>query len=119
MQKTSQNNTIFFYEPCKESLLGLPQELQHSKSASGKSIEMLYDDIKKEYLHSNYEINETLLVLFFDALLLSKRKHDVLGKIFSPRIFVEQIKPRITPEFKEKIKKENLEKELLVSGKTF
>lgn len=112
MQKTSQNNTIFFYEPCKESLLGLPQELQHSKSASGKSIEMLYDDIKKEYLHSNYEINETLLVLFFDALLLSKRKHDVLGKIFSPRIFVKQIKPRITPEFKEKIKKENLEKEL-------
>ena len=44
--------------------------------------------------------------------ILSKRKNDVLGKIFSPRIFVEQIKPRITPEFKEKIKKENLEKEL-------
>ena len=101
---------VYLYAPLQERLFDLPTE--YAISSTGNTIEMLLDQLTEKYLVSDYGLDFSIILLFFNELTLSDNGQDALGDSFSLKIIVSELKLDFK-HFYLKLLSDNIEHNLL------
>lgn len=88
---------IYLYKPLSGISTKFPSE--YTISSTGESIEMLAGKLSNAYLTSNYDLDFSILVLFFNELASSAKGRDVLGDSFSFKTIVSKLKVDFSKEY--------------------
>lgn len=94
---------IYLYKPLSGGSTKFPSE--YTISSTGASIKMLAEKLNSDYLTSNYDLDFSILVLFFNELASSAKGRDVLGDSFSFEKIVSELKIDISKEYLEQLDK--------------
>lgn len=88
---------IYLYKPLSGGSTKFPSE--YTISSTGASIKMLAEKLNSDYLTSNYDLDFSILVLFFNELASSAKGRDVLGESFSFKTIVSKLKVDFSKEY--------------------
>ena len=104
------------YQPLSSNVLNIPSDYKLvSDASSGITIEGWYEQIKGAFVCSKREENDCILMLFFEELILSPKKEDVLGKSFSLNQIVNELKIDSEKKYLEFLRKSRETEELLLN----
>ena len=92
-----EHEKIYLYKPLSGISTEFPSE--YTISSTGESIEMLAGQLSNAYLASNYDLDFSILVLFFNELASSAKGRDVLGDSFSFKTIVSKLKVDFSKEY--------------------
>lgn len=103
-----EHEKIYLYKPSTK----FPSE--YTISSTGESIEMLAGKLSNAYLASNYDLDFSILVLFFNELASSAKGRDVLGDSFSFEKIISKLKIDFSKEYLVQLDKDVKENSSLI-----
>ncbi len=101
---------VYLYSPTPRLFSGVSTE--YTLSSAGVPIDALLKKIEDEYRESDYNLDRSILLLFFSELVLSDKRNGILGDCFSFSQIVSDLKYDFKQSFLEQLEKD-IERNLL------